>query len=166
MVKLEFFVVSAGALASYRCTHQVPRSSGTIAITTPVPVPELVSAWADKIKAVATRDDFKWRDAYDLWWIARCFRDEGAASNEARVVALRVTASLYGKTLRDVAAGLSRVIDSGILSDIAAFEADMKRWFVHDVFTRYRAAGLFREACVVASREIESALALIGAATP
>src|SRR5205814_1449585 len=140
-------------------------SRGSIAVTTPIPVPELVSAWADKIKAVATRDDFKWRDAYDLWWIARCVLDEGAPSDHERIEAIRVTAAIYDKTLDDVGAGLSRVVDSGILSDERAFEADMKRWFSHDVFTRYRAAGQFHEALVVTSREIARALSLIGAAT-
>lgn len=163
MVKVEFLVAREGLLASYRSTHRVPDSKGSVAVTTPIPVPQLVAAWADEIKAVATRVDFKWRDAFDLWWIARCLLREDELSVADRLDALKVTAAIYDKTLDDVARGLSRVLDSAVLTDLEAFEADMSRWFSRDVFARYRAAGQFDQALATAIREIERARSLIGA---
>jgi hypothetical protein len=123
-----------------------------------------VRTW--QIVAIATREDFKWRDAYDLWWITRCALQEGELlTDEERLRALRVTAAIYDKTLLDVGAGLSRVVASGILNEQGAFENDMKRWFPHDVFARYSAAGQFRDALQVASREITRAQSLIDGAT-
>lgn len=83
MVKAEFLVASANLLAAYRSTHVVPLSRGAVAVSTPIPVPDLISAWADKIKAIATRPAFKWRDAFDLAWIVRCLtREDGAGEEE------------------------------------------------------------------------------------
>ncbi|MBX3226134.1 MAG: nucleotidyl transferase AbiEii/AbiGii toxin family protein [Labilithrix sp.] len=165
MVKVEFFVTRAGALEAYRATHELPSTKGVVAVTTPIPVPELVSAWADKIKAVATRGELKWRDAYDLWWIARRLGGQEDLSDQDRLEALEVSAGLYGKTLEDVGRGLGAVVASGALTDVSSFEADMSRWFPPSLFSRYREAGLFGEALASATREIERARALIVAGT-
>jgi len=161
MVKAEFLVTRADLLAAYRTTHMVPTSRGAVGVSIVIPVPDLVSAKADKIKAIATRPDFKWRDAFDLAWIARCLKREDEVMPDEFRVALGATASIYDKTLEDVAEGLSRVLASGVMDDVASFEADMTRWFPDEDVPRYRSSGYFRNALAEAKREVERSLDLI-----
>jgi hypothetical protein len=172
MVKAEFFITDPSLLAQYRATHLVPTSRGMVAVRTPIPVPELVSSWADKIKAIATRPDFKWRDAFDLSWIAKIIdkadlvrgNDPAIGSAENKLAALETTAGIYGKSLDDVADGLDRVVQSGSLDDVAEFEKDMSRWFPDDVFPRFKSTGMFEKSLAETKREIETTIELIESA--
>jgi len=163
MVKAEFLVTEAALLSAYRSTHIIPTSRGVVGISTPLPVPDLISAWADKIKAMATRPDFKWRDAYDLAWIAQCLRREDEISVEDYRQALTATAAIYDKSLRDVEEGLSKVLASGVFESISKFETDMAKWFEEELYPRYRETGQFRMALAGARREVENAIEMINA---
>lgn len=169
MVKAEFFVTDPTLLAKYRSTHLVPTSRGIVGVSTPIPVPEFVASWADKIKAIATRPDFKWRDAFDLSWVVKCLRkadmaaiDEAAiGSDENKLDALETTAGIYGKSLDDISDGLKRVVESGVLDKVEDFENDMARWFPDDIFPRFKATGMFAKALAETKREIENTIDLI-----
>lgn len=157
-VNAEFLKTTADLLRAYRTNTAVPTSKGTIGLTTPVPMPILLSAWADKIKAIATRPAFKWRDAYDVAFIAGGMGN--GSSDDEKVEALASTSAIYGKTLEDVREGLAAVMESGVFKDFEAFETNMSRWFEEDTFERYRDAGIFRNSLISAGREVERALAL------
>jgi len=169
MVKAEFFITDPEMLAKYRATHLVPTSRGIVSVRTPIPVPELVSSWADKIKAIATRPDFKWRDAFDLAWVCKIINkaDLGATddtvigSDENKLAALETTAGIYGKTLEDIAVGLERVCQSGVLDNVTEFEKDMARWFPDDIFPRFKATGMFARSLKETKQEIEATISMI-----
>lgn len=174
MVKAEFFVTDPGLLANYRATHLVPTSRGIVGVSTPIPVPEFISSWADKVKAIATRRDFKWRDAFDLSWIVKCIEKADAmaydeapiGSSENKLAALEATASIYGKSMDDVHCGLKRVLDSRVLEDITGFERDMSRWFPDDIFPRFKSTGMFAKALGDTKREIQATINLIDSFRP
>lgn len=166
LVKAEFFAAPPAALDGYKSVMRVPfpDPEGAVRISTPIAVPELVSAWADKVKAVATRPAFKWRDAYDLSHVARRLGSPGPFPEDAELLAaLDATAAIYGATSAVIAEGLDRVRSSGALDDVAAFENDMARWFPSGTFASLRGAGMFASALGEAKAEIARACALIAA---
>jgi len=166
MVKVEFLVTEADLLRAYQSSHLVPTSRGAIGVSVFIPVPNLISAWADKVKAIATRPDFKWRDAFDVAWINQCLKREDPIPAEEYIDALTATASIYGKTLEDVAEGLERVLASGAMDDVSTFEDDMGRWFLRKDAERYIAGGVFKRMLGEAKREIEKSLALVNDRIP
>jgi predicted nucleotidyltransferase component of viral defense system len=161
MVKVEFLVTEAALLKGYQSFHMVPTSRGALGVSVLVPVPELISAWADKVKAIATRPAFKWRDAFDISWIARCLKQEDVIPADEYRAALAATASIYGKTLEDVAEGLERVLASGSMDNVEDFEEDMGRWFLEEEASRYVVSGTFKRMLSEAKREVEKSLDLI-----
>ncbi len=158
-VKAEFLTTAADVLKNYGSIYQVPTGASNIAVSTPIPAPTLVSAWADKIKAIATRDHMKWRDLFDLAFISQMMRRE-TISNSEKKAALQTTASIYGKTLDDVAAGLRAVQASGALENEAEFEADLGKWLDSETFKGYQERAMFGQMLKVVSREIKAALSL------
>lgn len=157
-VKAEFLKTAGDVLKAYRTNTAVPTSKGTIGLTMPIPMPDLLWAWADKVKAIATRPAFKWRDAYDLAFVANSMHVP--PSDDERVEALTSVADIYGKTLDDIAEGLSAVTESGVLTDSETFETDMSRWFDDELFEHYKDAGIFRNALRKCSDEVGHALVL------
>src|SRR3546814_3300423 len=63
----------------------------------PIPAPKLLYAWADKIKAITTRNHTKYRDVYDIWFLMRKMDalPDGAEDRDA----IARVASLYDHTL-------------------------------------------------------------------
>lgn len=167
LVKAEFFSAPPAALDAYRSVMRVPfpDPERSVRISTPIAVPELVSAWADKVKAIATRPAFKWRDAYDLCHVARRLASPGPFPNDVDLLlALDATAAIYGVTPAAIADGLDKVRSSGALDDLASFERDMARWFPAGPFASLRQAGTFEGALREAKGEIARACRLIAAA--
>jgi len=165
-VRAEFLVAKAELLAAYKSTHMVPTSRGAVGITMSIPVPELLSAWADKIKAIGTRSTFKWRDAFDLAWIMRCLAREELRNDEfiqpdSYRAALEATASIYDKTLDDVREGLEQVLAAGVMDKVEEFEESMNLFFLEEDYPRYRTSGYFRKALSEAKREVERSVDLI-----
>src|SRR3546814_16461626 len=76
-----------------------------IRITTPIPMPELISSWADKIKAVATRPAVKWRDLFDLDFIATRWSISGRPDDTALLEAVETPAAIYNRTVDEVREG-------------------------------------------------------------
>lgn len=155
-VKLEFYAVEPECLLDYKSRPEL-RLPGLerIRLTVEIPVPELVSAWGDKIKAVATRPEFKWRDAYDIGFISRIFDRSGRPSQEALREALLASARIYGKTEADVAEGLQRRLEDGTLDNLSGFVANMVNWFPLDTFKSAERNGTFADMLSRARHEIE-----------
>jgi len=154
-VKVEFYVTKANVLNAYKALHIVPTVNGPVGISTPLPVPELVSAWADKVKAIATRVGFKWRDAYDLSFIADCMRRESEIPDEDRIAALETTGDIYGKSLEDIRAGLEETLSSGVFDRLDEFREDMRRWFDESVWKMHDDRHMFDAALRKAKAEVE-----------
>lgn len=162
-VKTEFMVTTAALLADYASTHVVPMMRRPIVLRSQIPVPQFVSAWADKVKAMATRPAFKWRDAYDLSYISQCMARENV-NDVSRSAAIKATAAIYSKTMADVEAGLVRILDEGYLEDVASYETDMGRWFDKETFKARQVRGMFEDDLETAKFEIEGAIRLINRA--
>lgn len=164
-VKAEFLVTKKNLLANYASTHIVPNSRRAVLVKSHVPVPLLVSAWADKIKAIATRPAFKWRDAYDLSYIARSmYREDTGRAEKSQ--AIRATAAIYGTSMEQIDAGLRRVMASGVFEDVASFEADMKRWFDPDIYSRMLKRDVFTSDLEVAANEVSEAISILHSPKP
>ena len=105
LVKVEFCTVQADSLL---CDYDVTMSTLTCdgqQLPGRMPVGTTVSLWADKIKAMATRPEIKWRDAHDIAYLLgkRAVQD---ASNAELLRALEITGAIYRKSLADIRAGL------------------------------------------------------------
>lgn len=155
-VHAEFLKTTADLLRAYQTSVPVTTAKGTIGIRAPIPMPTLLSAWADKIKAVATRPAVKWRDIYDIAFILRSMHPRPA--DDEKVEALSSTAAIYGRTLDDVARGLEVVLAEGILDDREGYEADMARWFDDEYFERH--FDQFGDQLRIAKAEVELAVSL------
>lgn len=164
-VKAEFLITKKDLLANYASTHIVPNSRRAVIVKSHVPVPVLVSAWADKIKAIATRPAFKWRDAYDLSYISRSMVRESLTDSE-KAQAIRATAAIYGTSMTELEQGLRRVLGSGVFEEVAAFEADMKRWFDADTYERMLRRDVFRDDLELSAQEVSDAIAILHSPRP
>lgn len=162
-VKAEFFISDASLLSRYRSRNVVPVLAGVpgaIAVRTSIPVPALISSWADKIKAIATRPSMKWRDLYDLSFVANHLRPE-RIDDATRTEAILSTALLYGASVDTVLDGLVRVQESGSLEDEAAFSKDMRRWLSEETWEMNQDRGMFADMLADARDEIQRAVELL-----
>lgn len=73
MVKAEFWQASADYMSGYdtRIIFAAKDVDVLSRVSQPIPAASLTAAYADKLTAFATRPFLKWRDIFDLWWIAR-----------------------------------------------------------------------------------------------
>jgi predicted nucleotidyltransferase component of viral defense system len=166
-VKAEFLITKKDLLAAYASTHVVPNSRRAVMVKSHVPVPVLVSAWADKIKAIATRPAFKWRDAYDLAHISRSMiRENLTDENKARAIA--ATAAIYNTDLSEIEDGLSSVVERGVFTEVGRFQADMQRWFDANTYGHMVKRDVFAADLRLAGQEVDEAVAILRgiAATP
>lgn len=160
-VKTEFYQVPKILHESYSAEDILPTRIPDVAVgfKAPIPAPKLIYAWADKIKAIATRDFMKYRDVYDVWFLLGKIRPlpEG---DEAREAVSRV-ASLYDHTPESVAEGLDRVLASDAISDNEAFQADMKRWLPEDIYRGLETRNYFPTILAAVRDELARARTLI-----
>ena len=159
-VKTEFLITKRDLLANYASTHVVPNSRRAVIVKSHVPVPVLVSAWADKIKAIATRPAFKWRDAYDLAYISRSMLREDLSDAE-KSRAIHATAAIYGTSMADIEAGLRKTLESGVFEEVQAFEADMKRWFDKETYDHMLRRDVFSDDLEVSASEVSDAIGIL-----
>lgn len=144
MVKAEFYATREDILERYRTRLARPQKGNT-QISVMMPVAELVSLWADKVKVVATRAGFKWRDAHDLAFVAESLDRNGWPPEDELAEALATTVSIYGKTLEDILEGLRTRLDAGVLDDRKAFQEDMARWFGAEAHTINLGLGVYKQ---------------------
>nr|WP_250808223.1 nucleotidyl transferase AbiEii/AbiGii toxin family protein [Neorhizobium tomejilense] len=164
-VKAEFLITKKDLLAAYASTHVVPNSRRAVLVKSHVPVPVLVSAWADKIKAIATRPSFKWRDAYDLSYISRSMIRENLSDDE-KGRAITATAAIYGTNLLDIEEGLVRVQEQGVFEDVSRFQADMRRWFDTETYERMLKRDVFADDLEKAGEEVGDAISILRGLRP
>lgn len=144
LVKVEFYATNDEILSRYKARLARPQKGNT-AISVMMPVAELVSLWADKVKVVATRGGFKWRDMHDLAFISESLDRNGWPPEAELVAALETTSSIYGKTLQDVLDGLQSRLGDGYLDDRKAFQEDMARWFGAEAHTLNIGLGVYKQ---------------------
>ena len=161
-VKAEFYRVPGTLHAAYSAEDVLPTQIPDVAVSfkAPIPAPKLIFAWADKIKAIATRDYMKYRDVYDIWFLLQQIRP--APEGREAIDAIEKVASLYAHDLTTVAGGLTRVLESGALEDVVAFSLDMKKWLDPKLFEGFDRTSFFGSMLEVSRKEIERALDMIG----
>lgn len=161
-VKAEFYRVPGALQSAYSAEDILPTQIPDIAVSfkTPIPAPRLIFAWADKIKAIATRDHMKYRDVYDIWFLLQQIKP--APEREEAIETIGKVASLYEHDLNSVGGGLTRVLESGCLEDAGAFTADMKRWLEPKLFSGLERTGFFAVMLEAVRGEIERVRDLIG----
>ncbi len=160
-VKVEFYRTKRELLESYGSDIvSVVHASGRARVRGQLPMADAISMWGDKIKAVATRPAFKWRDAHDLGYLRGAMERSGGVGDEARLRAIELSASVYGKTLEDLLPLLREKLGSGVLDDQAAFMEDMERWFPSGPAGR-EAVSMVEGFLVGAKSEVARAVALI-----
>ena len=131
MVKAEFWMVDNEYLKGYPTTFRTPMIPGNVVarVSSPIPAAELVSAYADKLTAFATRPFLKWRDLYDLWWLgtqARAIPDPGSPDIIAQ---FKHNLSAYN-TPAGMTPGqaLARFHGHNVDDLVKQAESDLRRW--------------------------------------
>lgn len=156
-VKAEFYMTSKDILSAYRAIMARPGHRGSN-VSVVLPVGDIVSLWADKVKVLATRNGMKWRDVHDLGYIADLLDRRGWPKQELLAEALETSASIYGKTLGDIRAGLELRLEEGWFSRTDEFCEDMKRWFPADLYADFMERGLFAQFLRRAEDEVRRAI--------
>lgn len=162
-VKTEFLLTSQDVLRQYKTLQVIPfgKWHAAVNIEATIPAPALISSWADKIVAVASRPDFKWRDAYDLAFLHLSIPG-GLTKDTDRFQALTATMNIYHDiTFEGLLAGLDRDFVTASLSDPEKFEADMQDWLPKERWQHFKDNGMFQERLALAKFEVERARALI-----
>lgn len=159
-VKAEFYATNPDLMISYKSTLTRPSIPG-VSVSVVIPVGELISLWADKLKVIATRDGFKWRDVHDLGFVADSLDRRGWPNASELVAALSTSASIYGKTLADVRSGLEARLAEGHFSNKSAFITDMSRWYPANLHADLADRGLFDQYLSRSEQEIQRATGII-----
>ena len=167
-VKCEFYAVLPGMLRLYRGRTVAPvPGGGGVRMTAPVPVADLVSLWGDKVKAIATRPEFKMRDAHDLGFVSRQFEATGGRpSDEELREALVTTAGIYGKTPEEVAEGVEARLSDGTMDRTDDYMRDMVRWFDAATYASLEGQGLLTDYWRRTADEMRIGVELLRAASP
>lgn len=159
-VKLEFYATAPENLADYESFAEM-RLKGVrnVRMRAEIRVPHLVSFWGDKVKAISTRPEFKFRDSFDLGFISRTWERNGGRPAPVDLArALEVTGRVYGKQMADLVDGLEARLSDGSFRRNADFEANMSLWFEPDTHASMSANGTFAE--MLARAEDEAAKGL------
>lgn len=159
LVKAEFYSTAPDLMAAYQATLARPAKHGA-SISSFIPVGDLKALWADKAKAIATREAFKWRDAHDFAYIAESIDRRGWPEPEELTESLTTSAAIYGKCTDDIVDGLRRCIGEGYFQEVRAFTADMEKWFPSALHADFEEQGLFKQMLVRAQEEAERAITL------
>jgi predicted nucleotidyltransferase component of viral defense system len=153
-VKTEFLLTRPENLEAYASTHLMATTKGVLSISGTLPAPTLLSAWSDKIVAIGMRPAFKWRDAFDIEFIANGMRMDRNVGWADKIAAMTSTAAIYDNTPAEVVEGLSTRLDEGYFVDVEGFEENMERFLGAEVFADYRRVGRFAEILEGAHREV------------
>lgn len=165
-VKAEFLARPEDVLKDYRTVKIVPAGPKGVAIRFSAAIhgPELISSWSDKMIAMAKRDDFKWRDIYDVWFLHGSIKSLRVDSPEMFIQSLESTAQIYSEPLSVIQEGLEKVIADGYLSDIDKYTENMSRWLSEDDWSRRKPT--FEAHLLAARSEVNTAIRLISEHAP
>lgn len=129
MVKAEFSLVEQSYLDGIETVLRTPVKPGDLLarVTQPAPVATLRAAYCDKLTALATRPDLKWRDVFDLWWIATQSRAIADPMEVLDTLKHHLKAFPTPKGL-SVSESLRRYAVLGKKDIVALADPDLKRW--------------------------------------
>ena len=136
-VKAEFWRVQKDYLSQYDTTLKMPTWQsedliGRVESASPINTGTLKSIMADKIVAMAYRPRVKWRDIFDVWWMAQhspAIVEEGSAALAERVLR---HAQAYNGPDGGLAAGLRTFLSQK--DDLLAQKGrDLFRWLPESV---------------------------------
>ena len=137
LIKVEFWKVDPQYLAHYPVELRSPIQPDDIVsrITNPVPAATLETAYCDKLTAFATRPFLKWRDIYDLWWIAT---QTDAQLDLAQVVAQFLHNVSAYETLEGLppAKALRKFLENDPKSILEKADPDLRRWMPRALWDR------------------------------
>jgi predicted nucleotidyltransferase component of viral defense system len=134
MVKAEFGMVDPEYLSLIHTEWRTPRNDLLVRVTHPIPSATLESTYCDKLTALATRPDLKWRDVFDLWWIARQAREvEDPVALVPRFLHHLSAFKLPKDT--DVSTALRRFLNMDRDAVVASADPDLKRWLPAALWT-------------------------------
>ena len=133
-IKLEFYLCPEERLSAYGSLQAFP-SAPECRSSVDLPAAQLVSVWADKIVAMASRHMLKYRDLHDLGYISPLL-DGLSLTEDDRDRALSASMGIYGRTAASIVEGLNRPLVAEGIADRVAWEADMQKWFAGKSFDK------------------------------
>lgn len=160
LVKAEFWKTPRDVMAEYssKTVRMVDTDKG-IRITTPVTIAEMQSIWGDKVVAIGGRPSLKWRDAYDLAFVAQGLRGSNRYPDEQEAVALvAASAALYDRDLEVILEASRNLLSSGQLEDGETFTKDILRWLPPQSDERHAGVDYFTSMLGRAKAELEWAV--------
>jgi hypothetical protein len=162
-VKLEFYATTPECLADYASFSEM-RLPGVrnVRMRAEIQVPHLVSFWGDKVKAMSTRPEFKFRDAFDLGFISRVWERNGNRPSPADLAqALVASARIYGKSLEDLESGLDDRLSDGSFERLDEFKTNMSLWFAPETHASMSSNGTLAEMLARAKDEAAKGLEIV-----
>lgn len=130
-------------------------------ITGRMPVGNMLSLWADKLKAMATRPEVKWRDVHDIAYLVGRLGEQKMPDTEEKIVALGITGSIYKKSLGDIRDGLIAKIGNGTLERLDEFTDDMSKWFSAPVHATNAANGTYEHMLDCTRQEMHDVIEML-----
>lgn len=154
MVKVEFWRVDPEYLSDYPTEFRTPRAFGDMVslISHPIPAAKLATAFCDKLTAFATRPHLKWRDVFDLWWIATQTRENLDLPEVGRQFLHNVSAYQTRDGLSPGNA-LRKFLEKSDDEIFAEAETDLKRWLPERMWQQFYPATV-REMVVYARQAL------------
>lgn len=165
-VKVEFFPASPEHLCRYQMepaapTPQLPRVQAWLAHVNPqVPTGAAVSLYADKLKAIATRPEVKWRDLFDLWWLKSQVGAPGVEGDPGLLKRMVLLAGIYNVPLEAIGNGLARFAAQLTEDVVILSRRDLMPWLPLDVWMELY-PDVVREMVALAQQEAAAAATLI-----
>lgn len=162
-IKAEFHPAPAEAVAAYKQTPVMMRMTMTPESgSAPLLVGNNISLWADKVVAIATRNEMKWRDIFDLGYLTT-LQGIAQAGPEDRLAAIITAAGIHRLEMKTVNVGLKERALEIADRDLAKAEylADLRRWFLPEALDGMQNSGLLEHCFNLGAEAIEDAMAII-----
>lgn len=141
------------SMALIRCAGQMPVLAGTV-----------IGLWADKIQSIASRENMKWRDLFDLGYIATNSVEFAKLMIADKAAALVTASHIQGLPIDMVAGALLArrdeikrlVAEAELKGDTNAYVDDLKRWFDRELYTAMTNSGLLMLYLDSALKEVDA----------
>ena len=122
-VKLEFSVVPDGRLTQYDRDVILPGDPrvSPYQMRASLSVPKPATSLADKTIAFAMRQEIKWRDVYDLWFLSKLYDWSQSSKREPFLAALSSIMRIYSYSPADVSGALidrAKIVEETPVKDI------------------------------------------------
>lgn len=147
-VKLEFSIVRDEKLARYPrdVLHPGDPRLSPYEMRASISIPKPVSSIADKLVAFAMREEIKWRDVYDLWFLSQTHRSwKDAKDQEALRSAIASIAHIYGYELEVIADRLDARANAVEATPLAGIVQEIGRFLPREAREQMNVPGLWEE---------------------